>query len=78
MQTIRSQVAACYDRFRQRGTYNVIVSAAADGTVQSAMISGNGGLQTSECIVAAARQRLRMPPSADGEPYSITYPFILR
>jgi hypothetical protein len=78
MKTIKPQIGACFDRFRQPGTYEINVTAAGDGTVQAAKIGGHGGLETAECIAAVARQQLHMPPSADGAPYSLVYPFILR
>jgi hypothetical protein len=77
MQAIKMDVAGCFDRYHQTGMYSVAVTSAPDGTLQSVRVTG-GEPETASCIEEVARRKLRMPPSEDGGPYSIVYPFILR
>ena len=76
MDAIKPAVRGCFERFAQPGIYELLVTAAPDGTLQHASVRGPA-METGTCLREIALTRLHMPPSS-GAPYSLIYPFVLR
>ena len=77
MHGIKPRVGQCFDRYKEPGKYDVWVTAGGDGALQKLSVVGPDE-RIARCIEDVARSDLRMPPSEDGAPYSLAYPFILR
>ena len=77
MGKIRSQIFACYERFRVAGSVPLTYEIAGNGSIQSVKLSGPlSGTPTGDCVVEAARGAKF--PRFDGPVQTFTYPFFLR
>jgi hypothetical protein len=75
MVAIRSQIAACHERFQVAGTVSVRVVIAADGAVTDARVSGPA-TATGSCVADAVRTAVF--PAFDGPSMTVMYPFVLQ
>jgi hypothetical protein len=77
MGKIRSQIFACYERFRVPGSAPLTYEVAGNGTIQSIKLGGTlNGTPTGDCVLEAARGARFS--RFDGPMQTFTYPFFLR
>ncbi len=77
MSTIRPQVFACYERFKEPGTADLTYVVASNGMVQSIRVGGSfDGTPTGACVLDAGKNA-RFPRFKAAR-QQFTYPFFLR
>jgi hypothetical protein len=77
MSTIRPQVFACYERFKEPGTAELTYVVASNGMVQSIRVGGSfDGTPTGACVLDAGKNA-RFPRFKAAR-QQFTYPFFLR
>jgi hypothetical protein len=75
---IKTEVQACYDRYREEGMVAVRFQITPEGRVTNPSIRGKfRGTDTGDCIIAAIKQAVF--PKFSGKPMTINnYPFLLQ
>jgi hypothetical protein len=77
MSTIRPQVFACYEKFKEPGTADLTYVVASNGMVQSIRVGGSfDGTPTGACVLDAGKNARF--PRFKAERQQFTYPFFLR
>jgi hypothetical protein len=77
MGRIRSQVFACFERFRVPGSAPLTYEVAGNGSIQSVRLAGTlNGTPSGDCVLEAARGARFS--RFDGPIQTFTYPFFLR
>ena len=77
MSTIRPQVFACYEKFKEPGTAELTYIVASNGMVQSIRVGGSfDGTPTGTCVLDAGKNARF--PRFKAERQQFTYPFFLR